>query len=413
MNEHRTGGRKLARWGARAVAAVLWMSWTGAPAVVAQEAPVTWVRQEKARIGIMLEEVCESPVTANAVCDRSPIVSSVVVDGPADRAGVQAKDTLLSVNGLDVTRTEGRAVLVDLQAGVPVRLEVGRDGGRRTIEVTPELRPAEPYVEVRTFFRTPDAVETGVENDADERVQIVRVPSVRRGLDEVELRLDSLRARGEGFVFFHEDTDGTFKVEVGDSQKAHVILERMREHMPDPGEVGVSVWENEDLARRLAIVRDSSLKSTRVHLDSLIRLRSQVFELTGDSLSPPVSLRTRVGPGGQWSYDVGTGAVPGQLRTLFLTDVRLGGAEFRELSAPLAEYFDGVDEGLLVLRVIPDTPADRMGLMDGDVVVEVNGEKCHDISTLRRAMIEAGPDGQVQVKWIRKGTSNVGELQPG
>jgi hypothetical protein len=294
---------------------------------------------------------------------------------------------------------------------VPVKLEVGRDDGRRTIEVTPEMRPAEPYVEVRTFFESPGAVEHG-DRSADERVQIVRVPSVRRGLDEVELRLDSLRARGEGFVFFHEDTDGTFKVEVGDSEKAHVILERMREHMPDPGEVGVSVWENEDLARRLASVRDSSLRSTRVHLDSLIRLRSQVAELSGDSLRSSVSVRTRVDPSGQWAYYVGPSEVPGQLRTLFLTDVRLGGAEFRELSAPLAEYFEGVDEGLLVLRVIRDTPADRMGLRDGDVVVEVNGEKCRDVMTLRRALTGAGPDRHVQVKWIRKGTSHVGELTP-
>jgi len=412
MNEHRGGGRRLASLSARAVGSVfLWMGWTGV-AAVAQEAPVTWVSREKARIGIMLEEVCETPVGAEVVCDRSPVVSSVVVDGPADRAGVLARDTLLSVNGLDVTRSEGRAVLLGLEAGVPVRLDVGREGGRRTIEVTPEMRPAEPYVEVRTFFATPEAVEPGV-GSGDERVQIVRVPSVRRDLDEVEVRLDSLRARGEGFVFFHEDTDGTFKVEVGDTKKAHVILQQMREHMPDPGEVGVSVWENEDLARRLASVRDSSLKSARVHLDSLIRLRSQVAELARDSLGPSVSVRTRVDPNGQWAYYVGPDEVSGQLRTLFLTDVRLGGAEFRELSAPLAEYFEGADEGLLVLRVIRDTPADRMGLRDGDVVVEVNGEKCSDITTLRRAMTEAGPDRHVQVKWIRKGTPHVGELKPG
>lgn len=378
------------------------------PPVVAQETSVRWVQKDKARIGVMLQEVCEARVAEKDACDKPPVVSSVVVDGPADRAGIRARDTLLSVNGLDVTRSEGRAVLLGLQAGVPVELVVGRDGGRQTIEVTPEVRPAEPYVEVRTFFENGESQTLG----AQERVQILRLPSVRTRLDEVEVELDSLRAGEEGFVFFHEDSEGNFNIEVGDSEKAHVILERMRERTPDESEVGVSVWENQELARKLARVRDSSLKSARVHLDSLIRLRGQVQDLYGDSLRVSFSYRTETDPEGRWSYYVGPRQLPVPVRNLFVSNVRVGGAEFRELSESLAEYFDGVDEGLLVLRVISDTPAHRMGLRDGDVVVEVNGDKCSDVMTLRRAISEAGPNRHVEVKWIRKGTAHVGELKP-
>ncbi|MGB5674916.1 MAG: hypothetical protein WBO43_10240, partial [Gemmatimonadota bacterium] len=61
--------------------------------LAAQETELTWVPQEKARIGVLLEEMCETVLTtADVVCDRPPVVTSVVVDGPADAAGVRARD---------------------------------------------------------------------------------------------------------------------------------------------------------------------------------------------------------------------------------------------------------------------------------------------------------------------------------
>jgi serine protease Do len=95
---------------------------------------------------------------------------------------------------------------------------------------------------------------------------------------------------------------------------------------------------------------------------------------------------------------------------LLLSDRRVGGAEFRELSGDLAEYFDGADEGLLVLRVLRDTPAERMGLKDGDVVVEAGGTKCSTIIILRDAIARSGPGGSVEVKWVRKGQTHTGNL---
>ena len=66
--------------------------------------------------------------------------------------------------------------------------------------------------------------------------------------------------------------------------------------------------------------------------------------------------------------------------------------------------------GLLVLRVLRDTPADRMGLEDGDVVIEVADAKCSNIGVLRQALAAAGTAGTVEVKWIRKGTTHTGNL---
>jgi membrane-associated protease RseP (regulator of RpoE activity) len=381
----------------------------GVGELTAQESDMTWVAAKKARIGVMLEELCEAPATVQSRCNRPPIVTSVVVDGPADLAGVRTSDTLLSVNGLDVTTAAGRALLLDLEAGVPVTLQVGRESGRATIDVTPELRSVEPYVDVRTmFFGSPDAVAEGTQA----RVQVVRIPSVQRRLDEVEVSLDSLRAGGNEFVFFHEDSDGNLKIEVGDPERANVILRRIREHAANPDGEGLSVWENENLARRLTWVRDSSFQSARVHLDSLVRLRGQFRVLRGDSLGVSVSVTSESDPDGHWAYYVRHRALPDELRTLLSSDLRVGGAEFRQLSGDLAEYFEGADEGLLVLRVIRDTPAHRMGLKEGDVVVEVEGRKCSGIEVLRDAIASASPRQAIQVKWIRKGDMHSGNLDP-
>lgn len=386
-------------------AAAVWLAAGGV--AWAQEPEATWVPRERARIGVLLEEVCEAPPTAEAVCDQPPVVTSVVLDGPADRAGVRARDTLLTVDGLDVNRPEGRSKLLGLEAGVPVALEVGREGGRTIIEVTPEVRSNEPYVEVRTFFGPPD--EVGPE-EGHARVRIMRLP-VQTKLEELEVRLDSLRTRGNDFVFFHEDPDGHFKVEVGDPERAQVIIERLREHDSWPERPPVSVWENEQLARRLEVVRDSAFESARVRLDSLVRLRGQFRVLHGDSPGTDLTVRAESDPSGEWAYYFVTPqTVPSRLRALMLSDVRVGGAEFRPLSRDMAEYFAGVEEGLLVLRVIEDTPADRMGLRDGDVVTEVDGAKCTDTKVLREAISRAVPARPVEVKWVRKGEVHVGNL---
>ena len=91
------------------VATALILTAAGTSRLPAQEPDVNWVQAEKARIGVLLEERCDELGGADEECGQPPVVSSVVVNGPADLAGVQAGDTLLSVDGLDVTTLEGAA----------------------------------------------------------------------------------------------------------------------------------------------------------------------------------------------------------------------------------------------------------------------------------------------------------------
>jgi membrane-associated protease RseP (regulator of RpoE activity) len=71
----------------------------------------------------------------------------------------------------------------------------------------------------------------------------------------------------------------------------------------------------------------------------------------------------------------------------------------------LKDYFH-VDSGLLVLRVLPGTPADGAGLRSGDVIVRAGGRTVDSIRTLQWALerAEARPDGHaVPVDAVRRG----------
>jgi S1-C subfamily serine protease len=68
----------------------------------------------------------------------------------------------------------------------------------------------------------------------------------------------------------------------------------------------------------------------------------------------------------------------------------------------LAEYFGAADGGALVSEVVDDSPAAKLGLRAGDVIVEVAGEEVSDPGDLRRAIgKQEEDDAEVEVTWIR------------
>lgn len=82
----------------------------------------------------------------------------------------------------------------------------------------------------------------------------------------------------------------------------------------------------------------------------------------------------------------------------------VAGAEFAPLNEGLASYF-GVERGVLVLAVAPETPAARAGLQAGDVVVGVNGSAVDDIAEIRTlvARAQTRDTRRVQLEVLRRG----------
>jgi serine protease Do len=86
------------------------------------------------------------------------------------------------------------------------------------------------------------------------------------------------------------------------------------------------------------------------------------------------------------------------------------GVMTQPLSGELGEYF-GVEngEGALVSEVVEDSPAKKLGLRAGDVIVEVAGEKVSDPDALREIVGDFEEAKEVEVAWIRDGRRQTGK----
>ncbi len=78
------------------------------------------------------------------------------------------------------------------------------------------------------------------------------------------------------------------------------------------------------------------------------------------------------------------------------------GVETETLNEQLAAYF-GVEFGVLVQRVIKDSPAEKSGLKAGDVIYQINDKKIHDVADLMRTINYYDPGDRVKIYFKRKG----------
>jgi membrane-associated protease RseP (regulator of RpoE activity) len=408
----------------------------------------------RARLGVYLHPGCYAEPAVRAGCDAPPVVAGVVEGAPAAEAGVQTGDTLLALDGVSLRSEAGRQALANLRDGEPVSLRIGRGSGRRDLRLTPTARPMEGLFELSgPTWRSA----------APSNVQVFRLRDEQGGVAEFHFtpsRERPGRSTGsDGFVVFEADESGVLSlgfgrpnVEVFTRDGRRVELTELERRIREAGEeaaqeFGVArvfrstgghgvevqvevggrrsvegvdlprrlILEDAPLARRLESVHRETLAEARTRIDSILSVRA---ELARRGELPPAAgygfaFRSR----GRDRESPGTQA-PSERRVTPASEApapstyRLAGAEFRSLTAELAEYF-AVDTGVLVLRVIPETPADRLGLRGGDVIVEVGGRATPDVTTFRAQIGESLARGlEPEVKWNRKGNDFRGNLTP-
>lgn len=311
-------------------------------------------------LGVGLQETLVCPgggdeVPPGAVnpedCRRAFVAEAVIEDGPADEAGVRPGDTLVALNGRPLASPRGARALRSLRPGRDVELLVGRDDGRTSLRVEPERRPPEAG---RLTLHTPLAPAAGT-------------VSVSPG---VVLRW----SRALGGVEAPEEL-------VRRMSRAALRVDRQgRVYLQGEGEELVRLQGVE--ADRIRALRDSVMREVRERIRALRRQRAAAGTAGPDRSHPP-------------------GA----------PTLRAAGAEFRPLSPGLAEHVEGVEEGLLVLRVVPGTPADDLGLRRGDVVVEAAGRPTVRPGHLRAAFGRFAEADSIVVRWVREGETASGTLR--
>jgi len=84
------------------------------------------------------------------------------------------------------------------------------------------------------------------------------------------------------------------------------------------------------------------------------------------------------------------------------------GITMQDIDAELAEALDlSEGAGVLVNSVIDDSPADKAGLADGDVIVTFAGKEIEDTGDLSRAVRKTQPGDEIEVEVLRDGERRI------
>ncbi|HEY7926878.1 MAG TPA: S41 family peptidase [Candidatus Dormibacteraeota bacterium] len=155
-------------------------------------------------IGIALQARCGVALCASGQTPDDAVIEDVLVNQPADRAGIRRGDVLIAVDGVtlasmandEATRIDRSSTRVRGQMGTTVRLTVVRGGSRLTLTATRQNLTI-PSVYTRLLGHTLYMQVTGFDQDTGDALRT----QLRSGLaaGATSLILD-LRGNGGGYV---------------------------------------------------------------------------------------------------------------------------------------------------------------------------------------------------------------------
>lgn len=272
-------------------------------------------------------------------------VQDVFPNSPAARVGLQKGDTLLSVNG----RPAGELSTRRLTPGDTLRLRMRKGGREVERTLVAERRPLQSGERPRTVYVPSAGLRELIVVDGD----------------SIRIRVDSLR--------IHADS-------------LHRQLERLWADSLQRRYGELQQFWTDSVQRKFERLRADELRDLEI-----VRRRGAppVVIVDGDTVRVPA---VRPVPGVRFA--------PAEAPAFGLRGA--AGAEFAELNPQLAEYFRGARQGVLVLKVSPQTPAARAGLRAGDVVVRAGGTPVTSVRELRRALTGARAK-ELPLEVVRKG----------
>jgi len=379
-----------------------------APAL-AQEPERVWIRPAMAGgwIGISFE-----PGRRAEGAQRPVVVITQVVEGsPAEHAGLEVGDTLLSVNDLAASEELIGSLAASLSPGDDVDLLVRRDGAERRISLTAGERPAayvalSPSMGIVSFNTDSIMARVSILMDSASRsLSIRRLPSVMvehlpHLMDTLLVHLDTLDF--SRFNFSRDSIPFRLQMRVLSGDSAHRVFtadslmrrfEGMLRYQRD------SLFNDSSRFRvfREGRVGDQDSAFYRVFgLGQRAAQDSALLQLFGN--------RADVHFADSTARDFGITLFERATPSWRVFGERaVAGAHLQEVSGALAEALAlGADEGLLVLEVPDATPAYRADLRSGDLIVGAAGRDVATVAELRRAIERAPRDEPVVLEVLRK-----------
>ncbi len=281
------------------------------------------------------------------------LVNQVFSDGPAQQAGLRKGDVILTYNSRAVTAPEELRQLVrDTEPGRSITLGIWRDGARRTLQVTLAEAP-----------------------DSDDDSFNVPVPAMPRAPRAPRAPTAPRAPRAY-------DDDHSEHEHSGDVTRRIIIN-------------GKEVPEDEIDGK----LEELGRKGIRIdHLNGV-----EGLEGLGD-LKDLGKLKDLAKLKGMRDFE-GLAPTPGG-STFFMPSAGRGrlGVRVEKLNDDLAQALGASgDQGVLVVQVLEDTPAQKAGIRAGDVIVRVGSDDVDSPEALVKAL--GDHDGaQVNLVILRKGT---------
>jgi S1-C subfamily serine protease len=357
-----------------------------------------------------------------------PVVYSVDRGGPADAAGLRTGDSLVEIDGHAFVSREGGQAFANLRSGVRVRLTYSRDGRRRTVALVPVDRPASAaeadvargaeevarsYEEVaRSYEALRESSRTRAEESERARRDLTRLQGVFRNsrgkvlsdtslqrIQEYLAQAERALRRAPGNVLVPPAPRQPFAFSPG---VAPVPPVRPQPPMVvSPGVAPVPPVVSLGGLRYSGRVGNTVVEARRPGGVNVVETGDSEVVLTGGDLT----VRIAVEPGRvTFSRGSGTGLVGSGVVRTSGSDVAYGVTGYlvgTRLGAAL-----GATSGVLVLEVETGSHADSLGVVPGDVLVELNDRPVASITQsrlfggrfLRPATLQPGAQTAVVVR---------------
>lgn len=179
-----------------------------------------------------------------------------------------------------------------------------------------------------------------------------------------------------------------------------------------PGNSGAGVFNTKGELIGIVAARLSPLSSFRapvemedeeVEIFRFEALRGEGFSQGGSGVAIPINRSMEIA---QKILKKGGDLEPGWL-----------GVYIQNLDEDLKESVDA-DHGVLVSKVVEDSPAEEAGIREGDVIVAFDKEKIEDTKDLQRAVRKTQPGAKAKITVLRKGkkktfTADIKEREDG
>lgn len=333
-----------------------------------------------------------------------PVVYSVDRGGPADAAGLRTGDSLVEIDGQAFVSREGGEAFANMRPGVRVRLTYVRGGRRRTVAVVPVDRPT-PAAQAEVARSYADVARSYEALRESSRTRAEEAERARRDLTRLQGEFRNSRGKVLSDTSFRRIQEYLNQAERALRRApSYVVVPPVRPQPPQPVSPGVApVPPVVTIAglRYSGRVGNTVVEARRPGGVSVVETGDSEVVLTGGDLT----VRVAVEPGRvTFSRGSGAGSIgSGVVRTSgsdvaygitgYLVNSRLGTA----LGAP---------SGVLVLEVEPGSHADSLGVVPGDVVVELNDRPVGSITQsrvfggrfLRPATLQPGAQTAVVVR---------------